>query len=530
MSNRKNFYFRQKVAENELDAAFAYAEDADRAQNVDLGFIGVASGAVVSPQGSPNLTVQVASGAAYDKLGRRCLIPTSQTVNAAQDFNAVTTAVTNPGNAKWISIFLLFDRTLTDPRVDGNSLTVYFDEAEGFAFKVVQSVEAPVPTRPSLDAEGLLLCDVYRAFGQTTITAPNIDTTRREAAFTVSGTPRAINRGKVTEAIGDLLGWLNNHFTGAADRHAAAAVDYAGGTTWADATTNPATTVELQIDKIIADLRSSTSSNSGAHKIGADAQTSGSFSLSAGTLRSQLGALLGFFNTLDAAVVKLAGTQTVTGAKTFSNLITANGASGDANPAIESGPFAVTAFKLLWRFGVAAGIRWRIYVSSAGNLVISCNAAFSSGTTWAKDVSGAIAWIATVEQSQITLERYDATGATVDTASTRVGRARVEIPIGTTGSPADLYLRREAYLEGPGAIAVYGATGGYASGLATDYRFSIGFPKKFPASPSSVTLGGVSSVNIATAAVGNQQPSGIRIDLNVSATGDYAYATTATVS
>jgi len=63
-------------------------------------------------------------------------------------------------------------------------------------------------------------------------------------------------------ALGTLL---NTHFTGTG-AHAAANITYAGGVAWADGTTNPSTTVELQLDKIVADLAAAT----GAIKIGAN--------------------------------------------------------------------------------------------------------------------------------------------------------------------------------------------------------------------------------------------------------------------
>lgn len=52
----------------------------------------------------------------------------------------------------------------------------------------------------------------------------------------------------------------------------AANVAYAGGPAWLDGTTNPATTVEVQLDKVITDLvKQDSATNSGADKIGAEA-------------------------------------------------------------------------------------------------------------------------------------------------------------------------------------------------------------------------------------------------------------------
>jgi hypothetical protein len=75
----------------------------------------------------------------------------------------------------------------------------------------------------------------------------------------------------------------NSHINQASGAHAASAVSYAGGGNWADGTTNPATTVEAQLDKIISDLVAT----AGAARVGAAAAGN----LPAGTVRSQLDAL-----------------------------------------------------------------------------------------------------------------------------------------------------------------------------------------------------------------------------------------------
>ena len=48
MSNRLDYYFRQRVTEAELDLGFAELEQADQNQVADLGFTGVLANAVVS--------------------------------------------------------------------------------------------------------------------------------------------------------------------------------------------------------------------------------------------------------------------------------------------------------------------------------------------------------------------------------------------------------------------------------------------------------------------------------------------------
>ena len=69
-----------------------------------------------------------------------------------------------------------FDRALSDPRVDGNSLTVFFREDESFKFLVAQGAEAPAGNAipPPLHSDAILLADITRTFGQTQVLAANI--------------------------------------------------------------------------------------------------------------------------------------------------------------------------------------------------------------------------------------------------------------------------------------------------------------------------------------------------------------------
>lgn len=88
-------------------------------------------------------------------------------------------------------------------------------------------------------------------------------------------------------------------------------VGYAGGAAWADGTTNPATGVETQLDKIVTDLAAST----GTAKVGGAATGT---DIAAATLATQIA---------DLAVnwLKMNRTNTIGGAQTFTQIITANG-------------------------------------------------------------------------------------------------------------------------------------------------------------------------------------------------------------
>jgi hypothetical protein len=287
VAERRDFFYLQFVTESELDGAFDGLENADRALAFDLGFTGVISGAAAAQHAGGNLSVDVAAGIIYDQVGQRIAIPSTQNVDVSVDQSSVTTAVAGGGNSKIVSVYAQFQRTLSDPRVDGNSATVYFQRAESFKFFVLQGAEAVSPTPPALQSNAILLVDITRTFGVNTVVTGNLSTARRQDAIVIAGSPLAIRRGTHIAAIGDVQGAYNAHVTGAADRHMAAMIDYAGGGTWADGTTNPAATSEAQFDKIISDL----GSGAGTAKVNGGGFTVGAATIAGGTLLSQLQAL-----------------------------------------------------------------------------------------------------------------------------------------------------------------------------------------------------------------------------------------------
>ncbi len=185
MADRVDYYFRQKVTEAELDLGFELLERADRNLAADIGLFGLVSGAVPA-QHSPlaDLSVDLTAPArAYDRAGQRVFFGTGQTVDCSVDQNGLPTEVTAAGNERWVSLFLRFDRSLSDPRTDGNSQQVLFRRDESFALVVRQGPEAPVGAarRPDLEEAELLVCDVRRTAGQTQIFGVDLDLTRRQA-------------------------------------------------------------------------------------------------------------------------------------------------------------------------------------------------------------------------------------------------------------------------------------------------------------------------------------------------------------
>lgn len=290
MANRRNYFFRQKVTELELDEGFDDLEDADRNLALDIKVTGVVSGMAVAQRAAgANLTVDVSAGTAYDKAGQRIQFSSTQNVDVSIDENGTSTSVAGAGNSKVISVFAKFRRALTDPRTDGNAATVYFSEAESFTFVVRQSPEAVTPSAVPLDAEYILLADITRAYGATTITNAMIDasaTNRREEAVKVSGTPHRVQRGRFLDAIADVLGWVNTnentlsgHIGAASNAHAATAISYAGGAFVG------AGTVEAAIDGVQTALQATT----GGALVGAAATAATyMFGLATATVQAQI--------------------------------------------------------------------------------------------------------------------------------------------------------------------------------------------------------------------------------------------------
>lgn len=309
MAGRRDYYFRQKVSESELDEGFTLLEQALWDYATDLDADGIVTGLAVAQQIVPNMTVQVAAGAAYDAQGRRVAVPTIQTVNVATDYNGVSTAVAAPGNERYVGVYAGFVRTLADPRLDGNGLTVYFSRTEGFELRVVMGAESAIGTavRPALDPARVLLADMRLVQGQVSVLTANIDVTRRQDALVAAGSPRSIRRGTVKGALEDVVAFYNNHVLGTADKHPATAVDYAGGPTWADGASNPAGSVEATLDSVITALRGAT----GDAKIGTSTpktvEGKHTATVAGASLSAQLLALVGLVANLPNRIVAQGG-------------------------------------------------------------------------------------------------------------------------------------------------------------------------------------------------------------------------------
>jgi hypothetical protein len=304
MADRRDYYFRQKVTEAELDAGFNELEQADWNITVDNEFIGVVNGMVVTEKsGTPDLSVDVSGGTTYSKQGERVYFASTQNVDVSQDDGGTPTTVTTPGNTRVVSVFVIFDRALSDPRIDGNGLTVYFVRDESFDFSVVQGAEAVIGSEvaPPIAANKILLADIRLEFGTTQVlnsatvgAFDQIEDNRREDAFSFTGGTIEIVEGTAHDAISELLDSLNDHIDAVANQHPATQVTYSDVPTWLNGQTLDGATVvddvQEAIAAILSDLAKQSSADDGGLRVGK--YQSGNWhdgtSLATGSISSQI--------------------------------------------------------------------------------------------------------------------------------------------------------------------------------------------------------------------------------------------------
>ena len=161
MADRKDFYFRQRVTQAELDEAFSELEAADRALMAEVlgsGFLITGTAPATVTENSPQaLNVLMNHFVGYDQLGRRLSNFRSaflggtdlgsglpQTVDISTDENGASTTVAVNGNERIVSIFIEFTRNPLDARLDGNGQNVFFDQDESIKINIVQSAEVAI--------------------------------------------------------------------------------------------------------------------------------------------------------------------------------------------------------------------------------------------------------------------------------------------------------------------------------------------------------------------------------------------------
>jgi hypothetical protein len=259
--DRRDFYFRQKVTESELDGAFTAAENADFDQFIDAGLSGVAAGLTLAPD-SPVSNTQVALtlGTAYNDLGQRIRVSSDITV----DLSGVS--VVTPGNCVPAGIFVKFDRSLSDPRTDGNGVTVDFQRNESYTVEVVAGAEVVDPgsgnyTESFLNTNGAVITgdntrifvgDVIVRNAAGPLDANYILDTRKQWAFKFTSGAYSVGVGTAEESDALILDTFNTFVAGidTADVSHAPAMVF---TPWVNY--KASTTAKEALDGIVFDLQ-----------------------------------------------------------------------------------------------------------------------------------------------------------------------------------------------------------------------------------------------------------------------------------
>jgi len=390
-----DWFSGQKVSEQELGQAFDACEAAQQNWALDNGIIGITSGGGVSQHaGTTNMTVDIVGATIYDQLGQRICWTSLLNVNCSVDENANSTAVTTPGNGKKLSVFAKFKRVVSDPRLDLAGATVYFDKAESYEIHVAQGAEGTPPgTPPVLRSDEILLADITLIYGQTQILNANVLTTRRQWAITTtSGTSVGVGTTEaavqvLADAISGSGSDLALHKAGTSSEHVASAVNYAGGPVWKDSTTNPAATVEAQLDKIVTDLVA----NAGSDRVGSAAISPinyPEFPISAASIGDQLESILNHLGAVNRDFAMLIGGNWTREAVPFDDVyggssyapydITHNGANYILIGVFAAGPTCHAIYSNLGYTWAACGsfgstptaITGVIYVTSLGLTIV----------------------------------------------------------------------------------------------------------------------------------------------------------------
>lgn len=304
--NRYDFYFEQMVTESQMDQSFTWAEEADWLirQSSILGRTtpteprgAVHWGANVTQNASPDLNVLVSAGACTDPTGRHTSWDSQQLVDCSVDYLSAPTAVVSSGNEKYLGLFSLWNRDLTDPTSDGNGLTVYFQQFDSFILRVVQGSEAlaGTATPPPTPSDSIRLSNIKLAYGDTQILNSDIVVDLagylRDDYVRVNGTNLSnFIYGNPADAIAQLFTYIDQFSDGGS-------IAFSGTSDWHDAS-GPLSSSNVQdaINEIVSDLAQDNAGavgQWGSDKIGSDEYTTagGYADLTRGSVNDQIRSL-----------------------------------------------------------------------------------------------------------------------------------------------------------------------------------------------------------------------------------------------
>lgn len=516
-----DWFFKQPVTEGEMDEAFDNAQQADQDLMANQGLIGVmVNGDIAEHFAVPDLTVDIAAPVlAYDQTGQRIFIPGTagvENIDVSVDSNSVSTAVAGGGNEKIVSVFVQFARALSNPRIDGNSVTVDFNVDESFAIIVEQGAEAGAPaTPPALKADALLLGDITRTFGQTQIFDADIDLSRKESTFKLSTVTFAIDAGTQEEALQDMLQQFQNHVDDLAAAHAGDAIVFDPAALPVPAgwsATAAALDVQAALDGIVDDL-SQASGVDGAGLVGFDPTGNNYTASDVATALVQAGVLA-------------AAAQTWTGTNIFddaqisdNNSLSDVGADDDAardTPLVDTTTTTVATNltkKLIYQIETSAGEFLRLYAQGNG-FDFTRNASFSNaGNTWNRDIAAdSHLWRFAINNGFEYIERLAGEAdAWADTSWFIAGR---HTGFGVASPGEEILVEDEGVLSPGPSNDTYSAEGAINRGVGVTetIRSHVNYGFTFPANPSTATKTVITETQLSVAPAGATfRPNGMSV-------------------
>jgi len=169
--DKRNFFFKQRVQFSEMREAFDLVEAAERAIKDDAfagtGFLMAAVTVVEDSPASQEVSVGAILG--WDKDGKRVSEGSSQLFDFAGD--------DDPVDPRIASLYAKFTRVESNPRVDGASNTIQYDQDEGVVLERDLGTPAASPSPPAARVDDSIhLADVTIPAAGGNITNSEIDT------------------------------------------------------------------------------------------------------------------------------------------------------------------------------------------------------------------------------------------------------------------------------------------------------------------------------------------------------------------
>jgi len=266
-----DWYFKQIVTQGQMDWAFDRVQSAMYGISVDNDMVGIVDGLTVTQHApTPDKNVDIAGpGTAFDKSGQRCYVPDLlSVVDCSQDEFGTDSNPPTATYQRYISVFLRFNRNLTDPALDGNNIQVYTKQLESFELFVRLGAEAAPASAvpPPLMDDAILLVDILVTNGFTAIVNGDMDFSRREDWVRFLGSVLGSRvYGTAKEGLEDVLALIESW---------GGALPFSFGATWFGSvavagSSPPPATMQDALNAIVFDLAKAGATPAGTEHIGA---------------------------------------------------------------------------------------------------------------------------------------------------------------------------------------------------------------------------------------------------------------------